>query len=97
MEKEESVINSELRWDQVRLPAPLTEADVDTVIFSVLKARWRKVALIVGDAIGQCKARSLPINGETIAARLKALADSDLIETQGDLRKWRFSEVRLKS
>jgi hypothetical protein len=97
MRQEESVINSELRWEQVRLPAPLTEADIDAIIFSVMKTRWQKVAMIVGDGVGQCKERRLPINGEMIAARLRALADSNLIEAQGDLRKWRFSEARLKT
>jgi hypothetical protein len=35
--------------------------------------------------------------GECDAARLKAMVDSRLIEGAGDLRKWRFSEVRLKT
>jgi hypothetical protein len=30
------------------------------------------------------------------AARILALADAGRIESQGDLRKWRHSEVRLK-
>ena len=38
----------------------------------------------------------IDISPEIVAARLMAMADSGLIEDIGDLRKWRFSEVRLK-
>ena len=31
-----------------------------------------------------------------VAARLMVMVDSDLVEAAGDLRMWRFSEVRLK-
>jgi len=36
------------------------------------------------------------VNPAIVAARLMALAASDLIEDIGDLRMWRYSEVRLK-
>jgi len=32
-EREQPLINSELRWDQVRLPTSISEADIDAVIF----------------------------------------------------------------
>ena len=44
----------------------------------------------------RCEEPALPIRGEVIAARLRALADSDRIEGIGDLRMWGHSEVRLK-
>jgi hypothetical protein len=44
----------------------------------------------------RCQELALPIGDEEIAARLQVLSDSDRIEGIGDLRKWRYSEVRLK-
>jgi hypothetical protein len=44
-----------------------------------------------------CEARSLPISGEVIAARVRALVDAGTLEGVGNLRRWRFSEVRLKA
>ena len=38
----------------------------------------------------------LAISDEALAARIQVLTDSGRIEGVGDLRKWRFSEVRLK-
>ena len=95
-EMEEPFINSELGWDQVRLPTSISEADVDAIIFSVMKPRWRKVALVVVTALDRCKELGLQISGEALAARIQVLAKSGRIEDVGDLRKWRFSEVRLK-
>jgi hypothetical protein len=94
-DQEIPVVNSELRWDQVHLPPSISEKDVDEIIFSVLKPSWQKVALVVGLAQRRCGEVGLTIANEAIAARLQALAESGLIEGFGDLRQWRFSEVRL--
>lgn len=88
--------DSELRWNQVCLPAPLTEAEFDKVILSTLHPHWRKVAAIVIRVVEKYEHLSPTITFEIVAARLRALHDADLIDAQGDLRKWRFSEVRLK-
>jgi hypothetical protein len=89
-------ISSSLTWDQVRLPPSVTEADLDGIIFSLLKPQWQKTAMVVILALQHCQERALPIGDEEIAARLQVLSDSDRIEGIGDLRKWRHSEVRLK-
>ena len=89
-------VDSKLTWRQVQLPPSVTEADLDAILFSVIKPQWRKVAMILIRAEEQCSERDFPIGHEIIAARIRALADSDRIEAAGDLRKWGFSEVRLK-
>ena len=94
--KEEPFINSELRWDQVRLPTSVSEADIDAIIFQVMKPQWRKVAMIVVQASERCRQLGLAISAEALAARIQVLAETGHIEDVGDLRKWRFSEVRLK-
>jgi hypothetical protein len=80
-------IDSALRWDQVDLPSPLTIAEFDSVILSTA---------IVIRVVEKYKHINSTITFEMVAARLQALSDADLIEAQGDLRKWRFSEVRVK-
>jgi hypothetical protein len=94
--REIPTINSTLRWEEVDLAPSITESDLDEVIFSVMEPQWRKTAMIVGCANERCRELSWSIEPEVLAARIQALADADRIEHQGDLRSWRFSEVRLK-
>ena len=94
--REPPTITSELTWDDVRLPPSVTEQQLDDIIFERMKPQWRKTAMMVFLVTDRCKALGLSISDETIAARLKALSDSDRIESIGDLRMWRHSEVRLK-
>jgi hypothetical protein len=95
-DEEIPTMGSSLTWDQVRLPPSVTEADLDGIIFSLLKPRWQKTAMVVILTMQRCQERALPIGAEEIAARLQVLSDSDRIEGIGDLRYWRHSEVRLK-
>src|SRR3954452_12083391 len=39
--REEPATDSILRWESVVLPASVSEADLDQLIFSVLKPNWR--------------------------------------------------------
>jgi hypothetical protein len=89
-------ICSTLQWEDVRLPPSVTEADIDGVIFSVLKPQWRKTAAIVGWAHEKCEELGWPIGDEVLVARLEVLAEAGWIDHQGYLRYWRHSEVRLQ-
>jgi len=93
---DEDDVCSTLRWKDVVLPASVTEPDVDKLIFAALKENWRKVAMIVGNVFQACKTRSIPLSDEAIAARIQELAENGQIESQGNLTKWRYSEVRLR-
>ncbi len=94
-------VSSRLRWNKVKLPPSVSEKEIDGIIFSELNRRWRKVAMVVGRAFDRCEELGLPIpregRHEIFGARLQELAEKDRIEGAGDLRKWRHSEVRLKS
>jgi hypothetical protein len=92
---DEPVIDSILRWENVVLPASVSEADLDRLIFSALEPNWRKTARVVGDLVIRCEALAWPIDAEMLAARVQALAEAGRIEGAGDLRAWRHSEVRL--
>ncbi|WP_024511215.1 DUF3658 domain-containing protein [Bradyrhizobium sp. ARR65] len=94
--REFPAITSALRWDQVRIPPSVSEADIDSILFSVMEWQWRKMALVVGMAYGRCKELGLPFSDEALAARIQVLVKSGRLEAQGDLRRWRHSEVRLK-
>src|SRR5882757_10728569 len=64
-------ICSTLLWEDVRLPPSITEADIDGVIFSVLKPQWRKTAMIVIRALEKCEELGWPIENEALAARIE--------------------------
>jgi len=84
---------SVLTWDEVSLPPSITESDLDGLVFSLLKPDWRKMAMILAQSSQRCEELSLPL--EVVAARIRALAEDGRIDHQGDLRRWRASEVRL--
>jgi hypothetical protein len=96
LSKEKPRIDSKLTWDQVRLPPSVTVLDFDRAILSTLSPQWRKTARIVGRVSEQYIKLGIDMDPAIVAARLMAMVDSDLVEGAGDLRMWRFSEVRLK-
>jgi len=51
--------------------------------------------MVLGQALDRCKELGLSSTAEVLAARLQALAEAGRIEDFGDLRMWRFGEVRL--
>lgn len=89
-------ISSVLSWEEVRLPPPATEAAVDEIVFSLVRPWWQKMALVVVLAVKQGEERALRVTDEMFAARIQKLAEMGRFESQGDLCKWRHSEVRLK-
>ena len=96
-ENPEDRICSTLRWSDVPLPLSVTEADLDTLIFSELAERLLRVARIVSRVFQTLEARSIYLSHEVIAARVRELAETGQIGSVGNLTMWRHSEVRLKS
>jgi hypothetical protein len=95
--KEFPEINSSLRWDQVQLPPSVSESQVDRILLSVIVPQWHKMARVIWDAVKRSEEQALGITDEVFAARVPVLVEADRLEGQGDLRKWRHSEVRLKA
>ena len=79
-------ICSDLRWKDVTLPKSVSEADLDTIIFSILTSRRQKAAMVIGRATNHCREHNLPINDEIFGARIEALGKLGRIEHFGDLR-----------
>ena len=93
---ERPTISSDLRWKDVTLPKSVSEADLDTIIFSILTSRQQKTAMVIGRAVNHCEEHGLPIGAKIFGARIEALAESGRIQAFGNLRLWGHSEVKLK-
>ena len=53
-------ISSTLRWEEVSLPDPISEADIDAAIFEVLTPKLQKVAMVIGSAFQRCEGFPVP-------------------------------------
>jgi len=78
----------------------MSDDAIDLAILSTLSAaggRWRKVAMVISRvANGICD--DFPEGDERyelVARRIEALVADGRLEAQGNIKNWRFSEVRL--
>jgi hypothetical protein len=74
---------------------PVGVASVDEALVGAAQRRWSKVARIVVDAI---KAGGFATDEEQVQLHIRriiALVEAGRLEAQGNLRRPRFSEVRL--
>jgi hypothetical protein len=94
-EKGRRNVDTQRRWKEIVLPESVSENDLDAIIFSAVATQWLKVAMVISRALKKCEERNLPIDDEVIGVRIRFLSETDRLESQGDVRKWRFSEVRL--
>jgi hypothetical protein len=94
-EPDRSMIDMARRWEDIVLPGSVSETDIDSAIFSALSSRWQKTAVVLTKALQRCKTLGLPVDLQVLGARIQALAEADRLEGEGDLRKWRYSELRL--
>jgi len=71
--------------------------EIDKLILSLNGLQWQKVAMILSKTLRECEQRNISASYEDIAERIAALVGRHLLEAQGDITKWRHSEVRLPS
>jgi hypothetical protein len=73
----------------------LSDSQLDDAILSATLPRWRKIALVIVLAE---KELGIYMPGHPaqylIAERIEALVKDGRLLAQGDLKKWRYSEVR---
>lgn len=87
--KGESILN-------VSTMTPLSDLQIDEAILSVTEASWTKVAFViskVADTLGS----DLPegdVAYNLIAKRIEILVRGGRLLAQGNIKKWRHSEVR---
>jgi len=89
-------ITCALRWSEVSLPDLISEADIDAAIADVLTNKWQKTAVVVAKAFQLCERLPVSVSSEMLGARIVVLVESRRIDSAGDPRMWRHSEVRLR-
>jgi hypothetical protein len=88
----------ELTDAERRTVATLSEAQValiDSALLADCAVSWRKVALVVGTALNKLPLELRDVPYGFLVQRVQVLADSDRLESKGNLAYMRFSEVRL--
>jgi hypothetical protein len=69
---------------------------IDEVILSIGEAPWRKVAFVI-IKVAEIMGSDLPEGDagyELVANRIENLVRSGRLSVQGDIEKWRHSEIR---
>jgi hypothetical protein len=72
--------------------------ELDELILSFCKERWQKVAMVFSKTMQVLEDRGIQISGgvaDALDARMEALVKSGRLEAKGNIRRWRYSEVRL--
>jgi hypothetical protein len=75
----------------------MTPQEIDNAVLVVAEAHWRKVAMIILKAAERL-GPGLPRGDRgysMIVARIAALVAAGRLASQGDISRWRHSEVRL--
>ena len=69
---------------------------IEAAILSAVGERWTKVAMVIAKA-ADAMATDLPTGDERyelISEHIKVLVRAGRLEAQGNMKNWRFSEVR---
>jgi hypothetical protein len=90
------------REDDSGRPVPwiattVSAGEIDQIILPrlAIHGTWRKTAAVIGWVAQQCEERQLTIADHEIFERILQLVIDGLLESQGNLSLWRYSEVRL--
>jgi len=73
----------------------ISPRDIDQLLLSFCDTEWLKVARIVGKSMRVLDERGIRFSVKAIDARLAALVRNKRLLAAGNIRKWRYSEVRL--
>jgi hypothetical protein len=76
----------------------ISAKEIDQLLLAFCDTRWRKIARVIGasmDILMGCRIRPSGTLAKIIDMRMAALVRSGRLEAEGDIRKWRYSEVRL--
>jgi hypothetical protein len=74
----------------------MSAPSIDEVILSLVGRRWMKVAMLIAKVTRQISG-DLPQGDDgcqAVARRIEGLAADGRLVARGNLRNWRFSEVR---
>ncbi len=68
---------------------------IDSLVLSFAKPRWQKLAMLIYRVASHNGNLSSEAELDSIAMRIEKLVELGKLEAQGNLRRWRHSEVRL--
>jgi hypothetical protein len=74
----------------------MTDSEIDDAVLAVAEVSWRKVAMIIAKTAERLSG-DLPEGDEgyhLVARRIEALVRDGRLVAQGNIKKWRHSEVR---
>jgi hypothetical protein len=69
----------------------LSDEELDVLLLAQAKTNWQKVAMIIASALRPYET----FDEDRVTERIVALAIAGKLESTGDVRNWRHSEVRL--
>jgi len=72
--------------------------ELDELILSFCDEHWRKVARVFSKTMQVLEDRGIQVSGsvaDALDARMEVLVRTGRLEAKGDIREWRYSEVRL--
>jgi hypothetical protein len=75
----------------------MTSTEIDNAILAIAQTSWRKVAMIIVK-VAKSLGPDLPegdVGDDMVAERIEALVRAGRLVSQGDISRWRHSEVRL--
>jgi hypothetical protein len=93
-------VDRALTEEEERLVSRLTVDDLTAIDEALLERagpQWRKVAALVSNALRKME-RHLPMLPDVYyGRRVRQMVETDVLESQGDLARMRFGEVRLRA
>jgi len=91
--------DSPLTPEEEATVAKLSEADlreIDEALVSNTKSQWRKVAMVAAITMSSLSNHLSELPDVFYAIRVRKLVEDGVLESQGNLARMRFSEVRLR-
>ena len=67
---------------------------LDAIVVASADATFVKVALFISRVVDAAKSVGVGATGQAVATRIYALVDAGVLEANGNVRRWRASEVR---
>jgi len=77
--------------EQYKDISSLSDDELDALLMAQVKTRQLKVAMVIAMAMRPYETW----DEERVGRRIIALVEAGKVEAFGDVRKWRFSEIRL--
>lgn len=72
-----------------------TDAQIDALILAVAGTEWQKTAMVISAVFDHPDFNKDEHSAQDVAERLYILVDNGQLDIQGNMRRWRNSEVKL--